>query len=81
MNRFGRIDGFGVWEILRDEQENVPIEVRVAWSDPEDSSLALLAVDDRGNPTRIILDRSDAGATGSWFDGNGGALSCWHGAP
>ena len=81
VDRFGRIDGFGVWEIFREEQESVPTEVRVSWSDPEDSSLTLLTVDDRGDPTRIMLDRSNAGATGSWFDGNGGSLSCTHGAP
>jgi hypothetical protein len=75
------VDGFGVWEIFRDEQENVQTKVRVAWSDAEGDTLTLLAVDDHGNPTRIMLETSGEGASGSWYDGNGGALTCSHQAP
>ncbi len=81
VDRFGHMDGFGVWEILRDEQPNVSTKVRVAWSDAEESRLTLLAVNDRGNPTRIMLERADEGAAGSWYNGNGGALTCSHEAP
>ena len=81
VDRFGHVDGFGVWEIFRDEQENVQTMVRVAWSDAEGDTLTLLAVDDHGNPTRIMLERSGEGAAGSWYDGNGGALTCSHQAP
>jgi len=74
--RGGRLDGFGVWTILRGDEPDVPTEVRVAWSDPEAERLQLVTVDDRGNPTRLTLDRTGTTAAGSWFDGNGGALTC-----
>ncbi len=81
VDRFGRLDGFGVWEILRDEQPNVRRMVRVAWVDAEGDALTLLAVDDRGNPTRIMLESAGDGASGSWYNGNGGAFTCSHEAP
>lgn len=76
VERAGRLDGFGVWTILRGAEPDVPTEVRVAWSDPEVDRLQLVTVDDRGNPTRLTLNRTGAAASGSWFDGNGGALAC-----
>jgi CubicO group peptidase (beta-lactamase class C family) len=79
--RGGRIAGLGGWEILREDEENVMTEVTVAWSDPESSRLAIVVVDDRGNPTQITLDDSGASAAGSWFDGNRGELTCTHEAP
>ena len=79
--RAGRIAGLGGWEILLEDVENVMSEVTVAWSDPESARLRLVTVDDRGNPTQITLNGSGASATGSWFDGNRGELSCTHQAP
>jgi CubicO group peptidase (beta-lactamase class C family) len=81
VERGGRIAGFGGWEILRDDEEDVMTEISVAWSDPETSRLGLVTVDDHGNPTHITLNDSGASATGTWFDGNGGELSCTHEAP
>ncbi|MEJ2483814.1 MAG: serine hydrolase, partial [Gemmatimonadota bacterium] len=78
VERAGRIAGFGGWEIQLEDEENVPTDVTVGWSDPESHSLSFVTVDDRGNPTRIILERaaSPSRVTGTWFDGNLGTLSC-----
>ena len=78
VERAGRIGGFGGWTILLEDEDDVMTEVTVAWSDPEDGRLAFLAVDDHGNPTRMILNRSGDQTSGTWFDGNRGELSCTH---
>jgi CubicO group peptidase (beta-lactamase class C family) len=78
VERAGRIAGFGGWEILLEDEEDVMTDVEVSWSDPESSRLSLLVVDDRGNPTRLTLNRAGATSpvTGTWFDGNRGTLTC-----
>ena len=74
--RGGRVAGLGDWTILLDQRDDVLTPVQVAWSDPEKGRLALVTVDDWGNPTWIELrDRGDE-AAGRWFDGNGGEISC-----
>ncbi len=79
--RADRIAGFGVWEIFRDERESVRTETRVAWSDAESGRLTLVMVDERGNPTRIMLESSGDGASGNWYAGNGGSLACTREGP
>ena len=74
--RGGRVAGLGDWKILLDERDDVLTRVQVAWSDPEEGRLALVTVDDRGNPTWIELRGRGDEAAGRWFDGNGGAISC-----
>ena len=75
-DRGGRVAGLGDWTILLDERDDVLTRVQVAWSDPEEGRLALVTVDDRGNPTWIELQGSGDEAAGRWFDGNGGEISC-----
>jgi hypothetical protein len=62
--------------ILLEERDDVLTRVQVAWSDPEEGRLALVTVDDRGNPTRIELRGTGDEVAGQWFDGNGGEISC-----
>ena len=75
VERSGRIGGLGVWEILVEEPP-VQTEVTVAWSDPESGRLALVFVDDRGNPTRIELEGKGTEVTGTWSDEHRGDLTC-----
>lgn len=80
VERAGRIGGFGTWSILVEEPP-VETEVTVAWSDPESGRLALVIVDDRGNPTRVELAGDGNEASGTWFDEHRGELTCRREAP
>lgn len=75
VERSGRIGGLGVWDILV-EDPSVQTDIGVAWSDPESGRLALVIVDDRGNPTRVELVGTGNEVSGSWFDEHRGELSC-----
>ncbi|MEJ2546949.1 MAG: serine hydrolase [Gemmatimonadota bacterium] len=80
VERSGRIGGFGTWSIMVEEPP-VETEVAVAWSDPESGRLAIVIVDDRGNPTRVELLGTGSEASGTWFDDHRGALACRREAP